>query len=111
MARKILVGQDVRDAQLARKHAALGVRDTYPSEPLCAWQIAESRRGIIEAELVESFRGWTVRYASGLQNFGLIAGVRRGDLDGSYEAALAFATAWQAADPERRFVSISILER
>jgi hypothetical protein len=42
-----------------------------------------------------------VRYDSGLQNFALLA--RSCELGGTLEAAEAFARAWVAEDPERRY--------
>lgn len=105
--RAIIAGKAVYEAQKSRKLAALGEKPAYgfPSEDLCAWQIAESRRGIIEAEIVESLYGYSVRYASGIYNFGLIASSRAREVDGSIESAIAYAKRWQSADPERRFVT------
>lgn len=77
----------------------------YESEQLCALQQSQARAGYLGAELVESIYGWSVRYNSGLQNFGIIFGSRRGNLDGTYEDAVAKAKAWQAQDPERRYVT------
>jgi len=101
MARIVLFGNDVYEAQRVRKIALLGDKETYPSEVLCRWQISESKYGICEAEIVESFYGYSVRYASGIMNFGIIAGCRSGQLDGSWEAACAFAKDWQARVPGR----------
>lgn len=75
----------------------------FNDEALCALQRAEARRGILGVEIAESMYGWSVRYNSGLQNFALLASSRRGDLDGTYEAAEKFAIDWVAADPERRY--------
>jgi hypothetical protein len=77
----------------------------YASDQLCALQCEQAGRGILGVELVKSIYGWSVRYDSGLQNFGLVARTkaRGGELDGSLEAATAFATKWVASDPERRY--------
>jgi len=75
----------------------------YSSEELCALQRSEARRGILGVELVDSNYGWSVRYDSGLQNFGLLAGSRSGQLDGSLEDAERYAREWVACDPERRY--------
>lgn len=105
--RNIIAGEAVYEAQQNRKLATLGEKPAfgYPSEALCTWQIAEGRRGVIEAEIVKSIYGYSVRYASGIHNFGLIASARARQVDGSLESAIAYAKAWQSADPERRFVT------
>lgn len=112
MSRQIIFGQDVFTAQQARKVAALGTglyvengRAIYASEPLCRWQQSEGRYGILEIEIVRSASGYSVRYASGLMNFGLVACKRMGNVDGSLDSAKVFAQQWQAADPTRRIVS------
>lgn len=103
--REIIAGREVFEAREARKAAALG--DTPPtgfrSETLCQWQRSEAKLGIVEAEIVKSIYGYGLRYASGLNNFGIIA--RAQEIGGSLEDAIAFAKSWQAADASRRFVS------
>jgi hypothetical protein len=63
-------------------------------------QHARGRRSV---EVVKSACGWTVRCASGLDNFHLVAGSR---LDahwpGSYAAAAAWGINWANEDPENR---------
>jgi hypothetical protein len=54
-------------------------------------------------EVICSNYGHSVRYDSGLQNFGLLAGSRSGALDGTLEDAERYATAWVAEDPTRRY--------
>lgn len=76
----------------------------YDSEGLCRLHAEQDRRGILGAELVKSIYGWSVRYDSGLQNFGIIAGARYGQVDGTYEDAVRFAQQWAAEDPTRRYV-------
>lgn len=106
--RKIVAGQDVFDAQTARKAAALGPMPAtgFPSDALCQWQRSEAKHGIVEAEIVESIHGYSLRYASGMHDFGLIARAREMG-DGTFDAAVAFAKSWQADDAARRFVSTS----
>lgn len=73
----------------------------YNSEQLRVLQRDQSARGIIGIELVDAIRGWSVRYDSGLQDFGLLR--RSDDLGGSLEAAMKYATDWVAQDPGRRY--------
>jgi hypothetical protein len=75
----------------------------YKSEPLCRLQGEQVARGIYGAEIVRSNYGCSVRYDSGLQNFGLLASSRSGYLDGTLEHAVAWATKWVAEDPARRY--------
>jgi hypothetical protein len=54
-------------------------------------------------ELIKSAYGWTVRSASGLENFQLVAGSRRDPRwPGTYTSAAAWAINWVNADPENR---------
>ena len=76
----------------------------YDSEALCRWQSEKSGEGYTSVELVESLYGWSVRYASGLQDFALLAGARRGNVDGTLQDAVRFAYKWASANPEKRFV-------
>lgn len=101
---RIIAGQDVVDEINFHKEATVkrSWGDTYDSESLCAHQREMSRRGYLGAELVQSNYGTSVRYDSGLQNFGLIARAR--ELGGTFEAAVEFARKWQAVDPVRRYV-------
>lgn len=75
----------------------------FASEHLCELQRKQARRGILGVEIVKSNYGYSVRYDSGLQNWGLLASSKSRQLDGSFEAAAAWATAWVAQDPERRY--------
>lgn len=61
------------------------------------------RLGYVEAEIVRSIYGYTLRYASGLFNFGLIARAR--EIGGSYEQAVEYARTWCSKDPVHRFVT------
>jgi hypothetical protein len=97
--RNIVAGQDVYDAYRARRLTALGM-GPHDSEALCEFQKREARHGLVEAEIVKTIYGHSLRYASGLHDFGLI-----GRKLGTLEQATQFAVNWQAQDPERRFVS------
>lgn len=92
--------------QLRTEKAAAVPRGQYPgtyaTDPLRRWQEKVAIRGVRGVELVPSVYGVSVRYDGGLQGFGLLAGRRTG-LDGSREAAVAFAEKWVAADPQRRY--------
>jgi hypothetical protein len=106
----IIAGQDVADRIAALKAKtvlpSLKRPGCFDSESLCAHQRAVSSAGYIEAQIVESNYGFGLRYASGLQDFGLIYSAR--DLGGSLEAAITAAQKWQAADPERRWVTRTV---
>lgn len=85
--------------------------DSLPDrgQSLIALQESQSRRGYIPAELVLSIYGWTVRYASGLQGFGIL---RKAD-SFNPENALRWAREWVARDPKSREVWVrrSAVER
>jgi len=75
----------------------------YQSDPLCKLQVSQSARGFRAAHLVLSVRGWTVRYASGIQNFGILR------LSDSFDpaSALEWATKWVNRDPKSRELYVS----
>src|SRR4051812_32403084 len=100
----VIAGRPLVDALNAETEARV-VRDVrgFESEGLCAVQRAQAARGILGAEIVASIYGWSVRYDSGLQNFGILAGARAKQVDGSFTDAAAWAAAWVAQDPERRY--------
>lgn len=75
----------------------------FNSTQLCTLQREQAGRGITGAEIVVSNYGCSVRYDSGLQNFGLLASARAKQIDGTMEGAVAFAKAWVAKDPARRY--------
>lgn len=105
-------GQDVADALTARRAEAVAPSTRFPgcfnSEDLCAFQRRVAGEGFLEAQIVESAYGYSVRYASGLQNWGLIFSARAGQTDGTLEGAIAKARQWQAADPTHRFVTRTV---
>lgn len=75
----------------------------YASDNLCALQRERAGRMVLGVEIVQSMYGHSVRYDSGLQNFGILASKRYGNIDGSYESAERFAKAWVSHDPTRRY--------
>ena len=77
---------------------------TPAPEDLVVVQREQAARGIVGVELVKSNYGWSVRYDSGLQNFGIVASARRGgQVDGSWDSAVRFALDWVAQDPAKRY--------
>jgi hypothetical protein len=109
MTKHIVAGQELHTALLAEREARVPKgAGGYASEPLCQLQRERSSRGILGAEIVDTNYGWSVRYDSGLQNWGLLASSRVGTIDGSLEAAEAWAAAWVARDPQRRYAWRSI---
>lgn len=82
------------------------VSGTYASGPLCRMQANQSARGRRSANLVLSIYGWTVRYASGLQDFSIM--FRSGSFDPS--SALQWGTDWANADPNNRELYVGYWE-
>jgi hypothetical protein len=101
----IVAGSELVDSLEAEQKSRVPMTEGghYESEALCRLQSEQDRRGIIGITLTESIYGWTVRYDSGLQNFGILAGKRQGNLDGSFTSAVEFAKKWVAEDPSRRY--------
>jgi hypothetical protein len=102
----VVVGQDVvrHVRELHEKHCLPGCRpNTYESESLVSLQTRLYREGHMDVELVESVYGWSVRNASGLGGFALMAGKRYGNVDGSLESAVNWARDWASKDPSKRF--------
>lgn len=104
-----VIAGDAAFAEYGRlRDAAKIQRDQFGrlnSGQLCDLQRDLNRAGFLEASIVKSIYGYSVRYASGLQNFDIIASARRGQLDGTFEDAVRYARAWAAEDPDRRFVT------
>ena len=70
---------------------------------LAELQEEQHNRGRRSVEVVKSAYGWTVRCASGLDNFELLAGSRcDADWPGTYAAAAAWAINWANEDPGNR---------
>lgn len=96
----IVAGKDLLASMEAEQKAT--VADTghgYESEALCRLQQRQAARGILGVEIVRSFYGHSVRYDSGLQNFGLV----RSGRNVSLEDAVQWAEKWVAEDPSRRY--------
>lgn len=110
MACVVVAGQDVFEAREERKRTALGIRPLFNTalddNRLCNWQVEESRKGVVEAEIVRSMYGFSVRYASGLQDFALLAGARMRTVDGTLADAIRWAKNWQAQCSNNRFVTM-----
>lgn len=100
--------------QLAADHIAAFVQASampsqtragcWESESLCRAQSRLWCDGYLEAEILSTAYGYSLRHASGLENFALIASARSGDVDGTYDGALQAAASWVAVDPSRRTV-------
>jgi len=71
---------------------------TFDSTDLCTIQADQSARGRRSAELVHSVRGWTVRYASGLQGFAIL----HSSGNHNPKDALKWGIAWACEDPQNR---------
>jgi hypothetical protein len=101
----IVAGQDLYAELQAEKARLVPLRgESYDSDVLCRLQRNQSARGILGAQIVESMYGFSVRYDSGLQNWGILRGSRgRPASETTREAAVAFCIEWVARDPERRY--------
>jgi hypothetical protein len=98
----IVAGHDLVDALEAKQKATCRwTGQGYDSNDISEMQRDESSRGIRGVELVKAIKGWSVRYDSGLQNFGLLA--RSQELGGTLEAAEQYARNWVAQDASRRY--------
>ena len=109
MSKIVVAGQDVADRiammRLAMVQTSRSDSSLYDSNSLCRFQERMAITGYVEAEIVLSNYGYSVRYASGLQNFGLIYSSRAKQVDGTLEGAIAAAKRWQAENPARRYVT------
>lgn len=100
----IVAGEALVDAMTAETKARCEFTGYgYKSEQLCMLQRDQAARGVLGAEVVDSNYGCSVRYDSGLQNFGLLASSRSKQLDGTLADAERFARDWVAQDPTRRY--------
>lgn len=75
----------------------------YESEALCAKQRQDAVNGFLGAEIVKSFYGYSLRYDSGLQNFGLIAKAADIGLPSTLEKATKYAKRWASHEPTKRY--------
>lgn len=101
----IVAGEELVDALTAEQQALIPQdgQGYFKSEPLCRLQQEQAARGIVGAEIVRSVYGNSVRYDSGLQDFGLLASSRAGMLDGTLGDAIRWATEWVSRDPAKRY--------
>lgn len=104
----VLLGADV-EARLYEDKCLKVPKAAFPegcfeSEPLCVWQGQVHAAGFRAARLDQSVHGWSVRSASGLDNFRLLAAASCGNLDGSFADALKWARAWMEEAPGKRYV-------
>lgn len=98
----IIAGNAVVDAMEVEQKATVPFNGYgYESEALCRLQSRQASRGIIGVEIVKSMHGYSVRYDSGLQNFGLLAHAQ--DLGGTLEGAETFVKTWVEQDQSRRY--------
>lgn len=105
----LIAGVETHHAKERRQIAEVPegvIEGTFESEPLCSWQAEQHARGFRTAELVNSSLGWSVRNKSGMDNFSILAGVRSGELDGSFQSATDWASRWQAVEPALRSVIV-----
>ena len=77
---------------------------------LCSNQIQAHSAGFQEARLVKTIFGYSVRYASGLDNFAVLFGGRMMGRHVSYQEALQWGKDWVDAKPEYRALIYSAEE-
>ncbi len=98
----IVAGHDLVDAmETEQKATCRWTGQGYSSDDLAVLHRTQSARGLCGVEIVRSIYGHSVRYDSGMQNFGLLA--RSQELGGTLEAAEQFVRDWVAKDPSRRY--------
>lgn len=108
--RELYSDLQVEKEAVVPKSSLPGREQCHDSETLCRLQQKRARAGIVGVQLVKSIYGWSVRYDSGIQNFGIVAGARSGILDGTIENAIDYAQKWVSDDPERRYAWVSDIE-
>lgn len=67
----------------------------FESEALCAVQLHQHDRGRRSIRLHKTSSGWSVRYASGLNNFGLL-------FSGTKDHCIREGVSWVEEDPNNR---------
>ena len=84
----------------AEKRVAFKERNPFlcGDDNLCHIQSDQARRGRLSARLIHSMRGWTVRYASGIQGFEIM--FSSGDHNPAQ--AMSWGMKWANADPANR---------
>lgn len=101
-----IAGQELYEAMQAER-AAIIEASGVPygqgrSEVLCRVQQQQAGRGLVGAQIVRSIYGYSVRYDSGLQDWGLLHRAAS-SRDPSFAAALDFCRQWAAQDPAHRY--------
>jgi hypothetical protein len=92
------------DNEIREKVGKVG--STFESKSLSEMQIEQASKGRLSANLIRSIYGWTVRYASGLQDFSILYASRKFDI----KQALEFGIEWANNDPENREFYVSKTE-
>jgi hypothetical protein len=110
----LLAGEDNLRAQRTQERALMDAGYSLPQAQ------EREQSGVIGINLVRSIYGWSVRYSSGLQNFGLIRPSRLPDSHGprpfveefaDYLEARAYAIEWSRSYKGYAYVSRGDLER
>lgn len=98
----IVAGHELVDAMETEQKATCRFTGFgYNSDDLSVLHREQSGRGIKGAEIVGCIGGYSVRYDSGMQNFGLLA--KSQELGGTLEAAERFVNKWVSEDASRRY--------
>jgi hypothetical protein len=109
----IVAGQRAYQAEQDSKSANVKPSSYMPgcweTESLVRWQAGAGREWR-SAQLVKSVYGWSVRATSGLDGFAILAGCRRGELDGTFADALRWVESWVAQDPTSRYAYLGGLD-
>ncbi len=107
MKQDVFLGADVAAKLQADKVATVpqAWEGVFESESLCAWQSRVRGQGYREAVIVTTKYGFSLRNASGIDSWSIIAGVRQGTTDGTLADVERIATAWYAENPAKRVVS------
>lgn len=92
----VVAGQAVVD-----KLNEIASHEVSDNTSLIHHQVNVARMGYLGAEIVRTIRGWSLRYDSGLQDFGLIQGGLA-----TYNIAVQAAISWQDNDPHRRYAFV-----
>jgi hypothetical protein len=105
MSEYVVAGKGAYEAREARKITYMGVVTGPDSDKYTRFLESEAACGVTEAIIRLTNYGYSLRYASGINGFGLIASARNGTLNGSYEDALEYAEKWCSESPDNRYVS------
>jgi hypothetical protein len=77
-------------------------RRVKAGESLPNVQINQHGRGRCSIQLVETIYGWSIRYASGLNGFGILWGSRMAGRKVTRDEAIEWGKRWVAEDPGHR---------